>query len=372
MDSEEDDKQTQGGENPHENDLAFDRTLAGSTGMCRSERPARGSERTVAGKRFLTLQVVPCEGVILDRILESTYPVWHESLSRQAYRTFDAAQMKTAWASHHRRRYALVEGTELLASATQYNFDGVLDGRPVRVCGIATVFTEPAHRGAGHARTLINRLIDDAARDGADIALSFSEMRPGCDGWQAIPTTQVELSVAESARPGAPMTMVRGGEGRDLAAIAAIGQARAAPFRFHLDRDVDLVQYAITRKRLLAGLEVPGARQLLFFIAEEGITAAAYVVVSVVGHAWTIEECGDWDPSGARVGALLQALIAREATERRPSIRAWLPPGFVPPQVTIVSASPPKETMLVRLLGSNAARSRLSGDDVVYWRSDIF
>ena len=114
------------------------------------------------------------------------------------------------------------------------------------------------------------------------------------------------------------------------------------------------------------------ARQLHFFIAEEGITAAAYVVVSIVGPTWTIEECGDRDPSGARVGAILQALIAREPVERRPTIRAWLPPGFVPPQVTIVAARPSTEALMVRCLGSTVMQPRLSGDDVLYWRSDIF
>ena len=153
--------------------------------------------------------------------------------------------------------------------------------------------------------------------------------------------------MAEPPRRGAPMTMIRGGEERDLQAIVAMGQVRARDVRFHLDRDVDFVQHAITRKRLLAGLGAPGARELHFFIAEEGITAAAYVVISIAGSNWTIEECGDRDPSGARVGAMLQALVAREPVERRPSIRAWLPPAFVPPQVTIVTrrrrASPAHE-----------------------------
>ena len=319
--------------------------------------------------------VIPAEGVILERILEATYPIWHESLSREAYGKFDAAQMKTAWGCRHQRRSALVEGTDLLASAKQYNLAGVLDQRPVRVCGIGELFTEPAHRGGGHARALVERLLDEAARDGADMALLFLEKGPQCGarhGFEVIPTTEVELSVAESSRHGAPMTMVRGGEERDLAAVVAMGQVRAGPFRFHLDRDVDLVQYATTKKRLLAGLGSAGARQLQFFIAEEGITAAAYIVVSVVGRTWTIEECGDRDPSGARVGAILQALIAREPVERRPSIRAWLPPGFVPPQVTIVSARPSTEVMMVRFLGSTVVRPRLSGDDVLYWRSDIF
>jgi hypothetical protein len=32
------------------------------------------------------------------------------------------------------------------------------------------------------------------------------------------------------------MTLIRGGEERDLAAITAMGQVRASPFRFHLAR----------------------------------------------------------------------------------------------------------------------------------------
>ena len=187
-----------------------------------------------------------------------------------------------------------------------------------------------------------------------------------------IPTVDVELKVAKSPRYGAPMTLVRGGEDRDLAAIAATGQARASQFRFHLDRDVDLVKYVMTKKRLLAGLGSAGVRQLQFVIAEEGITAAAYMVVSIVDRTWTIEECGDRDPSGARVGAILQALIAREPVEQRPIIRGWLPPGFVPPQITIVSVRPSTEVMLGRFLTGAGKQLRLAREEVLYWRSDVF
>jgi hypothetical protein len=103
----------------------------------------------------------------------------------------------------------------------------------------------------------------------------------------------------------------------------------------------------------------------------EGITAAAYVILTVVGEAWTLEECGDRDASGARVGALLQALIAREPVERRPTIRAWLPPRFLPPQVTIASTAPSTETIRVRMLVSHATVPPLSGDDVLFWRNDL-
>jgi hypothetical protein len=267
----------------------------------------------------------------------------------------------------------LVEGGDVLAGAMQYDLAAVLDEQSVRVCGVAEIFSQPAATG-GPARELADRLLEQAARDGAAMALRFSDVghESQLDDSNVVPMTDVEIGVAEPSGRGAPMTLIRGGEERDLAAIVAMGRVRASPSRFHLDRDADFVHHAIMKKRLLAGLGTTGARELHFFIAEEGITAAAYVVVSIVGDLWTIEECGDRDPSGARVGAILQALIARAPVERRPTIRAWLPRGFVPPQVTIVSAKPSTDLMMVRPLGKTEVHPRLSGDDVLYWRSDIF
>ena len=55
------------------------------------------------------------------------------------------------------------------------------------------------------------------------------------------------------------------GEERDLAAIVAMRRIRADPFRFHLDRDVDFLQHAITKKRLRAGPR-PGGRASAAFL----------------------------------------------------------------------------------------------------------
>jgi Acetyltransferase (GNAT) domain len=303
------------------------------------------------------------------------FTTFHQGLDRHAYSRYHAALMKTAWGRLHQGRFVLMDGDDLVASAVQYDLTGTLDGRALRICGIGSVFTNPAHTGLGHVPAMLEKLLDQAAGRGSDMALLFARADledAARNGFQAIPLADVTLRVAESSRHGAPMTMVRGGEERDLAAIAAMGRVRTDGYRFHLDRDIDLVQYAITRKRLLAGLGPAGARQLHFFIAEEGTTAAAYVVVSVAGDVWTLEECGDRDASGARVGALLQALIAREPVERRPTIRGWLPPRFLPPQVTIVSSTPSPETMMVRMLNEGVPMPTLSADDVLYWRNDVF
>ena len=123
----------------------------------------------------------------------------------------------------------------------------------------------------------------------------------------------VELTVAESSRYGAPMT---------LCAAARTGTLRrSSPWA----RFVPLIPVSpqtgvicLVRgyeEAAARGAGLRRARQLLFVIAEEGITAAAYAVITIVDRHWTIEECGDRDPSGARVGAILHALIAREPVE---------------------------------------------------------
>jgi GNAT superfamily N-acetyltransferase len=319
--------------------------------------------------------LVIADGERLARVLDATYPVWHDGLTRHNYGRFFAAQTQTDWGIGHLRMHALVDGDRLLASVKRYDLTACVAGDRVSVCGLGAVFTDPASRRRGYAAEMIAGVLDAARADGASFALLFSEIGPdyytrlGFGVLAGPPVSTVR--VLESPRHGAPMTMIRGGEARDLDAIAAMGRVRAAPAAFHLDRDPSFLQYGISKQRLRAGLGRPGARELQFFIAEEGITAAAYVVVSVAGSLWEIQECGDRDPTGARIGAMLQALIAREPAERRPTITAWLPADFAPPQVALTAAVPPEELMMIRALTDKPV-PQLTAADVLYWRTDLF
>jgi hypothetical protein len=120
--------------------------------------------------------VVPAEGVILKRVLEAAPHISPEGLSHEAYAKFDAAQTKTAWGRRHRRRFALVDGAAVIASATQYDLAAVFEQQPVRVCGIGAILTPPAHRTRAAAMELVERLLDEAARNGATMALRFSDV----------------------------------------------------------------------------------------------------------------------------------------------------------------------------------------------------
>ncbi len=317
--------------------------------------------------------VIAPTGSVLERVLDSRSRAGYDGLAPQAYRRLFTAQAKSMWGRHCQRLSALLEGSDIVASAERYDLSGVLDGRSLRICGIRRVWASPDRIGLDDARMLVDAVFASAAEQGAEMGLLISDSEPDAigGGFETIRFTDLTLTVAQSSRHGAPMTSVRGGDVRDLAAIAAMGSVRAEPFRFHFDRDVDFVQYVIAAKRLLAGLVPANRRNLQFFIAEEGITAAAYVVLSVTDDVWTIEECGDRDPGGARVGALLQALIAREPSKAPATIRGRFPAGFLPPQVSVVSSAPSAQRIGLRMLKTESPSPALSPEDVLIWPDDL-
>lgn len=319
------------------------------------------------------MHVVQAEGTLLEQILDLTFPIWNEGLTRAAYGRWNAAQMKTAWGRRHLQRFALIAGDgTLLASAKRYRYDVRLDGQDGWMCGFGAVFTPEAQRGRGYAGQLIERLIDQERRDGALLAALFSEI--GARFYERLGFRQVpldEVTVNVTRKDGAPAMLVRTGEDRDLEAVAAMHAIRTAGVRFALRRSPALVAYALARKRLLAGFDPSGHRHVEFFVAEEGASAVAYVILSENTHGWTLEEAGDRDPAGARLGAMLQVLIAREPALRVPLIRAWWPRALaVPPQLELTDRGEARDMLMVRPLADVAAPA--AADDVFYWRSDYF
>ena len=175
-----------------------------------------------------------------------------------------------------------------------------------------------------------------------------------------------------SEKPGAPAILVRGGAERDVPAVTDLLRAAGATARFALEIDADEVRYSLSKKRLLAGLSPAGWRSVEFYVAEEGASAVAFVLLTASRSGMTLEACANRDPAGARVGAMLQVLRARTPRERAPDIAAWLPPGFCPPQVTIVKQRPASELMMIKPLRADLRVDDLRGEDVVYWHGDAF
>jgi GNAT superfamily N-acetyltransferase len=319
------------------------------------------------------MPLVVAAGPLLDHIFDNTFPIWNEGLTRAAYGQWNKAQLRTPWGSRNLRRFALLDDDgSLLASAKRYRIDVTLDGRDGWMAGMGAVFTPESRRGQGHATRLLEMLVERERAAGALLSSLFSEI--GAEfyeriGFRTVPLDEVTVTVKR--KDGAPATLVRSGEERDLPDIATMHATRTAGVRFALRRDPALLGSALSKKRLLAGLGPPGLRQVEFFVAEEGRSAVAYVVLSENANGWTLEEAGDRDPAGARLGAMLQVLLAREPAHSTPLIRAWWPRSMpVPPQIELTNRIAARDLFMVRPLADVAMPA--TADDVFYWRSDYF
>lgn len=322
----------------------------------------------------MPLTLTPATGPLLDAILRDTYDIWNEGLSATAYAQWWHAQVKTPWGASHLDRVALVDGTTVLSSAKRYDLSARIDGRIRRVLGIGAVFTTPAHRGRGAGTELLQRILEHAEAEGYEFAMLFSEIDPAYyERLDFVPVPLQGATITVQMGRGTPAMLVRHGDERDLAAVSDISGVRAGSTRFALERGEDFIRYGLTKRRLLAGLGPSGHRQVEFLITEEGQTAVAFIVCSVEGDRWFIEDAGDRDPAGARVGAMLQAMLAREPAAAPPEIRSWWPLAAVPPQITVTSSGPASEVLMIRALQDrHLPLPPLGPSEVVYRRLDYF
>ncbi len=324
------------------------------------------------------MTLVTADPAQMDEILDATYPIWGEGLTRDAYGRWNGAQMGTPWGRDHLRRVAVERNGEVHASAKRYDFEALVAGRQERVLGIGAVFTSAAARGQGHAATLLALMHAEAAERGCGWALLFSEIGPAYYerlGYRVVPQAELTIEVRRDATRGAPAVLMRAGETTDLPFLAEIGARAAEAASFALVRTPDLMAFGMSRRRLLAGLGTPGARQLEFFVTEEGTRAVAFVVVSHGPDGTVLEDYGDRDPTGARVGAMLQVLDARTPIDPPLRLRGRLTRAGLPPQVRVIDERPAAEVMMLRPLGTRADEADVAWPDpggVVYRGLDVF
>jgi len=313
-------------------------------------------------------------GPHLEQILRESHPLWGEGLALSQYAQYWDAQLRTPWGHHHLDRVALVEDGFVTSSAKRYDLSARLEGRIRRVLGIGAVFTSPSRRGQGGARRLVELMLEAGEAEGFEYALLFSEIDPAFyERLDFVPVPLMESQLDVTRQGGAPAMLVRAGDERDLPAIAEMSATRARGARFALDRSEDWIKFGVAKRRLLSGLGPAGLRQVEFLVSEEGHQAVAYIVSTIEGGRWFIEDAGDRDPSGARLGAMLQVMLARTPHLPAPAIRGWLPRGLRPPQVASIATAPTAEVLMIRPLKDRTLPlPPLDAADVAYCRLDYF
>ena len=163
------------------------------------------------------MRLVRADGALHDRILDETFPLWHDGLSRERYGVYNAAQMLDAVgraapraARARRRRRPSPRERQALPAARWWS-----TAPHVPTLGIGAVFTPPADRGRGYARALIEHLIDVAAAEGAGAALLFSEI-----GHRLLREDRVRAGAAHRRRADDRAAAGRAGDDRALGRAA--------------------------------------------------------------------------------------------------------------------------------------------------------
>src|ERR1044071_8296791 len=191
------------------------------------------------------MELVVADGRILEEIIDATFPIWNEGLTREGYGRWNALQMRTKWGRDHLRRFALLDDRgRWMARAKRYLWPMRLDGTDGIMCGFGAVFTRPEERGRGYAAVIMNMLMERSRSEGATVAGLFSEI--GEQYYQRLGFETVvldEVDVEVERKGGAPAMLVRFGEERDLPALAALHDTRTSGVRFALRRDPLLIEY---------------------------------------------------------------------------------------------------------------------------------
>lgn len=178
-----------------------------------------------------------------------THAAWGDRLELDAWLRREQALRGHPWAARAMQTWILQAEGSALSSCETFRMEGWFDGVPGSVYGIASVFTEPALRGRGHARRMLAAL-HRALRERdpeAGGALLFSEVGPTL--YQSVGYRGVETRVRVLAASPATTQVRWVDEGQLAPTLAAIPR----PPGIVVWPTADQLDWHLERQRFYAG-----------------------------------------------------------------------------------------------------------------------
>lgn len=110
-----------------------------------------------------------------------TYDAWGEALSKEQYLVREERLCAHAWARASMQWWLWRERDgerRVLSSCETYKMSSAVDGRHGETWAVASVYTEPALRGRGYARAMMDAVVARARAEGAQASTLFSDVPP--------------------------------------------------------------------------------------------------------------------------------------------------------------------------------------------------
>lgn len=263
------------------------------------------------------------------RVYAASHALWGAGLSQSAYLGMWLELAALPWA---RKRFRLLvwtdDGRRVLSSVKVYRPRVRIGSAWGDACGIGAVFTPVAHRGRGHARAMLERVLSEAEARGDRIALLFSDIAPPLYeslGFRALEAEEAVGSLRRSGERSGATLRLRPLRDADLAEVRAAHAAAARRRTFAIERDPDHWRFLLARSevyfRRLDGTDT--ARR--FRVAEANGSFVGYLAAVETDEVWDLREVGAAgdDPEKLAAVARAGARDARAAGMR--TVRGWLP-----------------------------------------------
>ena len=108
-----------------------------------------------------------------------TYDAWGEALTRDQYLIREDRLCAHPWARDIMQPWLWRDADgAVLSSCETYRMSSAVDGVRGETWAVASVYTEPALRGRGHARAMMDALVARARAEGAQASTLFSDVAP--------------------------------------------------------------------------------------------------------------------------------------------------------------------------------------------------
>jgi predicted N-acetyltransferase YhbS len=112
---------------------------------------------------------------------------------------------------HHHLRLVIRDGGAIISHVALMLRSVSIGGQRVSVAGLAEVATDPAHRGQGHAATLLHAAIEAAKASPAAFLLLFGQAGLyGAAGFWAVPNPVTQLDLQPGASAGLMVLALQG------------------------------------------------------------------------------------------------------------------------------------------------------------------
>jgi len=229
-----------------------------------------------------------------DAYFRGVQPIWGGGLAPERFVAFQRRLADSGEAARRYRLLGLFEGPRLLSAMKAYELGGSFANAPLRLLGIGAVFTPPPLRRNGHARRMLEVVIDDYRARGFDAALLFSDIGAGYYerlGFQVLRSEECsaeasQLPLGGEAHPAAP--------GDEAALARVFARSRSPAGSLALERDGWVLRFQLRRLRELARARGVGEPEWGIRIERPEGEAAAMLrlsrdAVDVLDAGWTSE-----------------------------------------------------------------------------------